>query len=173
MAVDLLLQNGDLTDEIYFYSHITNSKVYYNIIPWDYDDIFADNPHEVGRDWGVGELFGIRRYQSVDDIKNDVGDKLIFSIEDDLDYIIAKDNYLYSNYLVYLKEVMENLGNNYIENVFLSLKEELKPFYKDNEIIEQTKYDRDPTNYDLYIQNYSDKLNFIIQRRAEIIAKLY
>lgn len=173
MAVDYLLKNGDLTDEIYFYSRIKNSKIYYNIIPWDYDDIFADNPHEVGRDWGMGNLFGVRSYQSVEDIKNDVGDRLIFSIEDDLDYKIAKDNYLYSYYLDYLKEVIENLDDNYIENIFLSLKEELKPFYENTKIIEQSKYDRDSTTYDLYIQNYSDKLNFIIQRRAEILAKLY
>ena len=55
------------------------NKIYYNIIPWDYDDILSDNPHEVGRD---------------------------------------------------------------------------------------------STNYDLYVQNYSEKLDFIIQRRAEILAKL-
>jgi spore coat protein H len=173
MAVDLLLKNGDLTDEIYFYSQIRNNDVYYNIIPWDYDDIFADNPHEVGRDWSVGELFGIRSYRSVDDIKNDVGDKLIFSIEDDLDYKIAKDDYLYSEYLVYLKEVLKNLDDNYIEILFLNIKEEIKPFYENTEIIEQSIYDRNPANYDLYIQNYSDKLNFIIQRRAEILSKLY
>ena len=173
MAVDLLLKNGDLTDEIYFYSKISNNEVYYDIVPWDYDDIFADNPHEIGRDWGVGQLFGIRSYQSVDDIILDVGDRLIFSIEDDLDYKIAKDDYLYSEYLVYLKEVLENLDNNCIETAFLNLKREIKPFYENTEIIEQSKYDRNPTNYDLYIQNYSDKLNFIVQRRAEIISKLY
>ncbi len=173
MAVDLLLRNGDLTDEIYFYSTINNGEVYYNIIPWDYDDIFEAYPHEIGRNWGVGKLFGTRTYQSVDDIINDVGEKLIFSIEDDLDYKIAKDEYLYSHYLVYLKEILENLDDYYIETVFLNLKRELKPFYENTEIIDQAKYDRDPTDYETYMQNYSDKLNLVIQRRAEIQAKLY
>lgn len=172
MAVDYLLKNGDLTDEIFFYSIITDNKIYYNIMPWDYDDIFADNPHEVGRDWGTGDLFGARSYKSVEDIKNDVGDRLIFSIEDDLDYKIAKDNYIYSNYLVFLKEVVEILDDIYIEDIFLSLKKELKPFYENAQIIEQSVYDESSTNYDLYLQNYSEKLDFIIQRRAEILVKL-
>ncbi len=172
MAVDYLLRNGDLTDEIFFYSHITDNKIYYNIIPWDYDDIFADNPHEVGRAWGVGNLFGDRSYQSVEDIKNDVGDRHIFSIEDDLDYKIAKDDYLYSNYLVYLKEVLENLGDNDIEKVFSDIKKELTPFYKNKMIIEQSIYDDNTTNYDLFIQNHSDKLNYLIGRKAEILSDL-
>ncbi len=173
MAVDYLLRNGDLTDEIYFYSHITDNKVYYNIIPWDYDDIFADNPHEVGRDWGVGNLFGNRSYQSAEDIKNDVGDRHIFSIEDDLDYKIAKDDYLYTNYLVYLKEVLENLNDNYIEKVFSDIKKELTPFYENTQIIEQSKYDDDITDYNLFIQNHSDKLNYLINRKAEILSELH
>jgi len=172
MAVDYLLKNGDLTDEIYFYSQVSDHKIYYQIIPWDYDDIFADNPHEVGRDWGMGKLFGVRSYQSVEDIKNDVGDRLIFSIEDDLDYIIAKDDYLYSRYKSILEEVINNLDNNDIESIFSSLKKELKPFYNNSQIIEQSAYDRDPASYELYLQNYSDKLDFIIQRRAEIVSKL-
>ncbi|UCH14691.1 MAG: CotH kinase family protein [Bacteroidales bacterium] len=172
MAVDYLLKNGDLTDEVYFYSQIKDSKIYYNIMPWDYDDIFADNPHEIGRNWGMGNLFGVRSYSSVEDIINDVGDKLIFSIEDDLDYKIARDDYLYSIYLVSMQEVVNKLDDNYIEKVFLNLKKELKPFYANTKIIEQSKYDNDSTNYDLYIRYYSDKLDFIIQRRAEILAKL-
>jgi spore coat protein H len=173
MAVDYLLRNGDLTDEIYFYSHITDNKIYYNIIPWDYDDIFADNPHEIGRDWGIGNLFGDRSYWSEEDIKNDVGDRHIFSIEDDLDYKIAKDNYLYTDYLVYLKEVLVDLNDNYIEKVFSEIKKELTPFYENSQIIEQSKYDNDITNYDLFIQNHSVKLNYLINRKAEILSELY
>lgn len=172
MTVDYLLKNGDMTDEIYFYSQVADNKIFYHIMPWDYDDIFADNPHEIGRDWGMGKLFGVRSYQSVEDIKNDVGERLIFSIEDDLDYIIAKDDYLYSRYKVILKEVMDNLDKNYVESIFSSLQKELKPFYENSQIIEQSEYDRDPASYELFLQNYSDKLDFIIQRRAEILSEL-
>ncbi len=172
MAVDYFIKNGDLTDEIYFYSHISDNRIYYNIISWDYDDIFADNPHEVGRDWGVGNLFGDRRYQSIEDIRNDVGIKHIFSIEDDLDYIIAKDDYIYSDYLVYLREVLENLPDKCIEQIFSDIKKELIPFYENTLIIEQSKYDDDITDYELFVQNHSDKLNFLINRRAEILLEL-
>ncbi len=172
MAVDYLLKNGDLTDEIYLYAQVSNGNIYYQIIPWDYDDIFAENPHEIGRDWGVGKLFGVRSYQSMDDVINDVGDRLIFSIEDDLDYIIAKDDYLYSKYKVILKEVINDADDNCISSIFSGLKKELKPFYENAQIIEQSAYDRDPASYELYVQNCSDKLDFIIQRRAEILSKL-
>ena len=67
----------------------------------------------------------------------EIANGLLLNASHPIDYKIAKDNYLYSYYLDYLKEVIENLDDNYIENIFLSLKEELKPFYENTKIIEQ------------------------------------
>ena len=39
----------------------------------------------------------------MNDIIADVGSKLLFSIEDDLDYKIAKDSFLYQQYLKTLR----------------------------------------------------------------------
>ena len=68
--------------------------------------------------------------------------------------------------------MLENLDDTYIEKVFSDIKKELTPFYKNTRIIEQSMYDDDTTNYDLFIQNHSDKLNYLISRKGEILSDL-
>lgn len=172
MAVDMLLQNGDYTDEIFFYTKIVDGKEIFGIYPWDYDDLFREIPHEVGRAWSVGTVFGTRVYNSMDDILADVGERLIFSIEDDLDYIIAKDEFLYQRYLEVLGDVMTIISDAVINSVFQDAKEQLQPFYDDEEIIAQSQYDVNPTNQELFDQNLAEKRQFLIDRRHWIIQKI-
>ena len=62
LSIDMLIKNGDYTDEIIFYTKIKNDKEIFGVIPWDFDDIFVDEPHEIGRSWAVGTIFGTREY---------------------------------------------------------------------------------------------------------------
>ncbi|MGW8314240.1 MAG: CotH kinase family protein [Bacteroidales bacterium] len=164
MCVDYLLQNGDYTDEIFFFSTVKDEKIRFRILPWDYDDIFKENPHEVGRSWGTGTLFGTRTYSSREDIYAEIGDHMIFSIEDDLDYTIAKDPFLYTRYEEVLTEVIRDLTVNDIEEVFTQTERELIPFYDNAEIIAQSQYDRYPCNRDEWEQNILDKQSFLTDR---------
>ena len=172
LSIDMLLKNGDATDEIFFYTKEVEGNEVFGVCPWDYDDLFKDFPHEVGRYWGVGSLFGERSYSSMDDIIADVGNKLIFSIEDDLDYKIAVDDYLYQQYLIVLEQVLNIIDNNVIENVFSDAKEVLQPFYNDPEIVSQSQYDEDPTNQILFDNNLADKKQFLLNRRQWIMNEL-
>ena len=45
IAIDLLVKNGDYTDEIFFYIKHSEGKEIFGIYPWDYDDLFANLPH--------------------------------------------------------------------------------------------------------------------------------
>jgi len=90
MAIDYLLRNGDYTDELYLYALIHEDNIRFSIIPWDYDDVFKSDPHEVGITWGTGHLFGDRHYPTHQDVLDVLGDKLIFSIEDDLGAIFRQ-----------------------------------------------------------------------------------
>ena len=168
IAVDYLIRNGDYTDEIYFYS-ANGDHVYFDIIPWDYDDIFQNSPHEVGNDWGVGNRFGVRSYASNQDIINEIGDKFIFSIEDDLDYKIATDSFLYQNYLVEFKYVLDMFTNGKIDSIFEITNKNINIYIKESEIIKQTKYDQKSFNYNDYINNLDHKKSLLKSIRNQSI----
>ena len=165
MAVDFLLGNGDYSDEIYFCAvRNRDNQIFFEIIPWDYDDIFSDTPHEVGRDWAVGTAFGNRIYNSHQDVLNELNGRLVFSIEDDLDYIIAKDDFLYGKYLEQLKLVLSSLNNPIIDHLFLQIETELAPFYQIEAIIYQSKYDKNETSVDILSDNLAVKKEWLKTR---------
>jgi spore coat protein H len=122
LAFNFLVHNGDYADEVFFYIDPGIDK--YRIIPWDYDDIFAISPHE-GKE-----------------LRNKIlGDKLIFSSEDLLDQKIAADPYLYGEYLKRFKEVLDQITPELLKNIIENSYAELYPFYSDEKIISNSKFD--------------------------------
>jgi len=122
LAFNFFVRNGDYTDEVYFY--IDPSENRFKVIPWDYDDIFAGAPHE-----GVAQR------------KVRIGNKLIFSSEDQLDQKIVNDPYLYQRYLEQLKVVLTQLNEEVLKDAFENTYEELYPYYSTPEIISMAQYD--------------------------------
>jgi len=122
LAFNFIVRNGDYSDEVFFYIEPEIQK--YRIIPWDYDDIFASAPHE-------GSL---QRNKAI-------GDKLIFSSEDDLDKKIASDPYLYRAYLAKFKEVLEIISPAVLKQVFENTYAELYPYYSNKDIISNSEFD--------------------------------
>jgi hypothetical protein len=167
-----LLRNGDATDEVYLYTKQAGDYEIFGIYPWDLDDLFADLPHEINRLWACGTVFGSRSYYSMDDVVADVGEKLLFSIEDDLDYKIAKDDYLYAKYLESLNIVFSIITDEVIDEVISETYNQISPFYDNDEIIAQSAYDQDSTSRYLFEQNINDKREFLLSRRSWIIQKL-
>jgi hypothetical protein len=101
-----------------------------------------------------------------------VGFKLLFSIEDDLDYQIARDSFLYQQYLKTLRNVMEKLTPETIDKIFDYTSEHISPFYSDDNIVLQSKYDVDETSYDLFVSNLSEKRLMLKNRRNMILQEL-
>jgi spore coat protein H len=172
LSIDMLIKNGDYTDEVIFYTKIKDDKEVFGIFPWDYDDIFASQPHEIGRSWAVGSVFGDREYSSMDDIIADVGTKLMFSIEDDLDYKIAKDSILYQQYMKTLRAVIEKIDPGTIDKIFDYTYDHIGPFYANDSIIAQSRYDVDETNYNLFTSNLAEKRQMLKERRNWILQEL-
>jgi spore coat protein H len=172
MGIDYLLLNGDCTDELYLYAMTHQVQVRYSIIPWDYDDIFSSNPHEVGLTWGTGRLFGDRHYESRQEIVDEIGDKMIFSIEDDLDYIIAMDPYLYARYESTLAEMVKKMRTEDFDALFEQVRMELTPFYNNHEIVEQSKFDKNETTVKLWEENMLDKSALLKQRLSDMKQQL-
>jgi hypothetical protein len=172
LSIDMYLKNGDCTDEIFFYTKILNGREVFGVFPWDVDDLFSEEPHEIGRSWATGTVFGHREYAVMADIVADVGSKLLFSVEDDLDYKIAKDSILYQQYLKTLRVVIEKIDHKTIDKIFDYTYEHISPFYSDASVIDQSKYDVNATNYNLFISNLTVKRQMLKDRRTMILQKL-
>jgi len=172
IGIDYLLRNGDYTDEVYLYSTVEKGSVRYRPIPWDYDDVFATVPHEIGRAWGMGTLFGTRYYSSMQAVYDEIGRKLIFSIEDDLDYTIARDTVLYQAYLETLSGLMEVVDHELVRRVFRETEQELMPFYQNPAMIEQSSFDRNATSYDLWQSNLEEKQKVLENRIDDVMGQI-
>jgi len=168
MGMDYLLRNGDYTDEIYLYAMAEKDAVRFKPIPWDYDDIFSAVPHEVGRSWGIGKLFGDRVYHSVEDIQEEIGERMVFSIEDDLDYAIARDSFMYARYEQVLADMIGEIEARDISALFDRVKDELTPFYGEEEMVLLSQYDRYPTSLELW-QNNMDEKESLLKERLEFM----
>ena len=123
LAFNFFVRNGDYTDEVYFFVDPAIDK--FSIIPWDYDDLFSMAPHE-----------GIVESRKV------LGEKLFYSAEDPLDKKIVTDPYLYKKYLIQFEELMNQLSVDVLKRAFENTYAELYPYYSDNEIISNSRYDR-------------------------------
>ena len=172
LSIDMLVKNGDYTDESIFYTKTKNGKEILEVFPWDYDDIFSDQPHEIGNPWAPGTVFGKREYYSMDDVIEDAGSKMLYSIEDDLDYKIARDSFLYQEYLKTLRSVVEKIDLAAIDKIFDYTNEHIGAFYDNDSIIEQSKYDVDKTNYSLFVSNLAEKRQMLKDRRNWILGEL-
>jgi spore coat protein H len=122
LAFNLFVRNGDYTDEVFFFIDPGTNK--FSIIPWDYDDLFSLAPHE-------GNI----------ESRKILGDKLFFSTEDLLDKKIVNDPYLYNIYLIQFGKLMNQLSADVLKRVFENTYAELYPYYSDNEIISESRYD--------------------------------
>ena len=78
-----------------------------------------------------------------------------------MEYKIAKDEYMYDKYLEELNNVIDIINNDIIIKVLEETYNELIPFYENYEIIDQSKYDKDPVNYEKFISNIEQVKNNI------------
>jgi len=172
MAFDYIIKNGDTTDEIFFWAKKRNGHTYFDILPWDYDDIFSVVPHEIGRAWAVGKAFGERVYESHADVLKELDGRLIFSVEDDIDYIIATDDYLYGKYLIQMQSVLRLFTPRFVEQTFNKLNNELGFYYGISEVIEQSTFDAGETSVERFHENIQERRQFMLDRIQSIKFKM-
>jgi len=172
MGIDFLLKNGDYTDEIFLYALINEDTIQYHLIPWDYDDIFSEVPHETIVTWGMGTVFGERIYNSVADIQEEIGDKIVYSIEDDLDYAIARDPYMYEHYENTIKEFFASIDDQYLDDLFDQISQELSPYYTDKMLVKMSRSDSRRSSFSKWEKNMTDKHLFLQERTRMIQGQL-
>jgi spore coat protein H len=154
LAFNYLIMNGDYTDELFLFLAPETGR--YRIIPWDYDDIFAEQPHE-------GQQ---RRDQKF-------GNQLLFSSEAPFDLMIAGDEYLYQEYLKTFHQMLSAITPEVLKNAFERVYNELYPYFSDPEIIAQSQYDQSGlTNIELLREDLKLHYDFLLNRRNSIEATL-
>ncbi|MEL6252583.1 MAG: CotH kinase family protein [Bacteroidota bacterium] len=141
LAFNYWINNGDYNDEVFFYVKEENAVPLFSILPWDYDDIFADGPHE---GWSIRN--------------KRIKDALIFSSEDYLGRKIATDSVLYADYLKILDEVIAVLSEEKLKGIFGEIREELKAL------------DRQQNGDQMIgrLQDLEEKFEFMLAKRAEM-----
>ena len=122
LAFNYLIKNGDYTDELFLY--LMEEENRFDIIPWDYDDIFRSQPHD-----------GFENRNKVLD------HKLLFSGEAYLDIVIDKEEFLYLQFLRSFQQVLEILTPDVIKDTFEKIYMELYPYFSDQELIAQSESD--------------------------------
>jgi spore coat protein H len=127
LAFNYLVRNGDYTDEVFYYILPNQTSTRFGIIPWDFDDILVKDPHE-GRELRDRQL----------------DDQLIFSSEDKLDRLIARDPYLYEQYLIQFDKVMQVLDPQTLTEIFDQIEQDLAPYFETNSVVEASKHDFRP-----------------------------
>ena len=152
LAFNYLVKNGDYTDELFFY--LTPDENRFDIIPWDYDDIFMRQPHE-----------------SFEQRNRVLDHRLLFSGEEYLDIVIDSDNYLYHEFLLNFQRVLEILNPETIKDIFEKVYRELFPYYSDQEIIAQSEYDQyGLTDLRTLIEDLQYQFQFLLFQRQSVEA---
>jgi uncharacterized protein (DUF2164 family) len=97
---------------------------------------------------------------------------LIFSIEDDLDYAIAMDPYLYGRYESSVAAMLEIMSTLDIDQIFEQVKNELTPFYYNKEVIFQSQFDEHETSFKLWEENMAEKKAMLKERLSAMKEQL-
>jgi hypothetical protein len=153
LALNTWFQNGDYTDELFFYLLPDQSTPRFGIIPWDFDDVFATMPHE---DW-------VKRNAAL-------GEKLLFSSEVNLDLCIANNPQLYGFYLQKMKVLLERFPEAKMRELFATIYQEIYPYFERPSILEMTEYDRQrKTSLTRLEIQMNEAFQFLMKRRAKLL----
>ena len=154
VGFNYFIMNGDYSDELFLYINPT-TKVF-EVIAWDYDDIFMANPHE-------GKEVRSKAFT----------DHMIFSFEDSFDKTIASDDFVYSKYLNVMKELLSDTDSAQLTTAFQKILDELVQLSNNPEncsttlYLDQIPFDIEDAEYDI-----QKSMNYLLSHRSIILKKL-
>jgi spore coat protein H len=154
LAFNFLIMNGDYADEVFFY--IEPQHDWFEVIPWDYDDILRFSPHE-GR--------AARNKEHAD--------KKIFSLEESLDRAIAGNETLYTHYEQTLKSLLLTLDSVSLTQSAHQVIDELEKISSDKVTSQSTLFmDKESFRMEEAKSDILLSLDLIIKRRKWILSEL-
>jgi spore coat protein H len=154
LAFNYLVMNGDYADEVFFYIEPKNQ--WFEVIPWDYDDILRPVPHE-GRTLRNKEF----------------SDKKLFSLEESLDRAIAGNVPLYHRYEQSLKNLLLTLDSTALTETAHQVIRELEQISADQAIADATLFlDLSPFHIVQAKEDILLSIDLILKRRKWILEEL-
>jgi spore coat protein H len=154
IGFNYLIMNGDYSDEVFFY--IDPTKKWFEVIPWDYDDIMRSTPHE-GRSARNLEF----------------ASKKLFSLEEALDRMIAGDDTLYEQYEHSLKELLLSLDSAKIELTAHQVLNELEQLSEDDSIAKASLFlGAEPFQIQQAKEDILISIDLIFKRRTWVLSQL-
>ena len=154
IAFNYLIMNGDYTDELFLLINPESKR--YEVMAWDYDDLLKPYPHEGPESRSV--MFP---------------ERLIFSLEDSFDRTIAKDDYLYAQYLNTLRKVLTLCDDALLNQTSQKALNEIQSLDKDPQNGIVTKYmDKESFNINDAIKDIETSMTFIKSRKAATLSQL-
>lgn len=154
LGFNYFIKNGDYADELFLY--LNPDTNIYEVMGWDYDDLFTDHPHE-------GKAVRNQEFR----------EHMIFSMEDDLDKTIAKDDFIYSKYLGSLKKVLQTTDSTTLAVNGQKVLQELAQLGSDPEICQASRYlDKDPFDIEKAKYDIERAMKYLHYRRIVILKEL-
>ena len=154
LAFNYLIMNGDYADELFLYINPKTNK--YDVIAWDYDDLFMISPHE-------GLEARSQQYKK----------RLIFSLEDELDLTIASDDFVYARYQETLAELFSVCDDNLLSATADQVLAELTSLSKDTINGKTSLYlDKEPFAIEDAQYDINKSIDYLKSRRALILKEL-
>jgi len=151
IGFNYLVMNGDYSDELFLYINPETKR--YEVIAWDYDDLFMANPHE-------GKA-----------IRNQTNkDRMLFSLEDSFDKKIASDDYVYSKYKETLNRLLLRFDSALVKSAFQKVLDELESLSINPENVQATRYmDKDPFDIENAKQDAEKYMEYLINHRIILL----
>lgn len=154
IGFNYLVTNGDYADEVFFY--IEPQHEWFEVIPWDYDDILRPVPHE-------GRTVRNQQFQ----------DKKLFSLEEPLDRAIAGNKTLYDRYEQSLKKLLLTIDSASLTAAAYQVINELEQVSADKSMADVTLFlDSKPFDMAQAKDDILLSLDFILKRRKWILGEL-
>lgn len=154
VGFNYFVMNGDYSDELFLY--INPSSGLFEVMAWDYDDLFKDSPHE-------GKMARNQAFR----------DRYLFSLEDRLDQTIAADDLLYAKYRESLLGLLNIADSSLISSTAHKVLDELSALNSDPVISKSSLYlDNEPLVIEDVAYDLERSVQFLQYRRAVLLNTL-
>jgi spore coat protein H len=154
VGFNYFVMNGDYSDELFLY--INPSSGLYEVMAWDYDDLFKESPHE-------GKPARNEAYR----------DRYLFSLEDRLDKVIAADELVYSKYGDALLGMLAVTDSTLLARTSQQVLQELRVLNSEPEIARASLYlDSQPFIIEDAAYDMERSMQFLYYRRAVLLNSL-
>lgn len=165
LGVHNLLQNGDYSDEIYFYvdpEKYAQGKIYFKVMIWDTDVLFSrPHPTPYNMFW-----------------KSRINRTLFYSMENKFDRKLALDKYINKKMAALLKDVLlTKLTSVKLSEMVQVVRAKISPYLTEN-ALRASIYDFNPKERNIpysaqeIINMLSSKEKLLLQRRNELLKRI-